>query len=337
MINQRKMAFDNISRILAITRYDIEQHQVINDLSLNIHGENFFRDVFNFIYGYNLVNANFETGNSPCIDLINKKNKLAYQITTTRTKEKIEKTLQALVKPEYKDFDIKIFYLLEKANPKDETLTVINSKYSINLQDCLLDYTDLINDIHFLEENKLVELNDRYFKGKENRYTDDIVLDLTFRHLLSNFRKSSIKYYNNDDFGNVDINKKLQINNIYTGVCAEIIKGSDYKMQIDNISEQDNLLTHLSQLIIDNLYSPILKDSLSYSISKSQLNNKNTQELHALAIKNDICFNTIINKLHSEIENKIEIKDFNSMNIAWIIIAYFFEICDIGVHDDNAN
>jgi hypothetical protein len=35
MIEERKIAFDNISRTLAITRYDIEQHQLINDQSLN--------------------------------------------------------------------------------------------------------------------------------------------------------------------------------------------------------------------------------------------------------------------------------------------------------------
>ncbi|MCP3660536.1 MAG: hypothetical protein GY830_09600 [Bacteroidetes bacterium] len=47
MINEKKLAFDNISRIFAFTRYDIEQHQCINDLSLNIHGENWFRDILN--------------------------------------------------------------------------------------------------------------------------------------------------------------------------------------------------------------------------------------------------------------------------------------------------
>ena len=47
MISERKIAFDRISRIFAITCRDIEHHQAINDLSLNIHGENYFRDVFN--------------------------------------------------------------------------------------------------------------------------------------------------------------------------------------------------------------------------------------------------------------------------------------------------
>ena len=59
MIDERKIAFDNISKVLAVSRYDIEQRQLINDYGLNIHGEYFFRDVFNFVYSLNLENANF--------------------------------------------------------------------------------------------------------------------------------------------------------------------------------------------------------------------------------------------------------------------------------------
>ena len=39
MIEERKIAFDNISRTLAITRYDIEQHQLVNDQSLNLRAD----------------------------------------------------------------------------------------------------------------------------------------------------------------------------------------------------------------------------------------------------------------------------------------------------------
>ena len=99
MIEERKIAFDNISRTLAITRYDIEQHQLVNDQSLNIHGENWFRDIFNFVYSNNFfVNENIETktGNASAVDLIDKDKELAYQITTTRTKEKVDDTLKKI-------------------------------------------------------------------------------------------------------------------------------------------------------------------------------------------------------------------------------------------------
>ena len=130
MIDLRQQAFNSISRVLAITRFDIEQRQHINDYGLNIHAENYFRDIFRFIYEYNFENANFESQNVACIDLIDVKQKIAYQITTTRTKDKIEKTFKALIKPEYKDYTLKIFFLLDKSKPDKKTIDEINSLYS---------------------------------------------------------------------------------------------------------------------------------------------------------------------------------------------------------------
>lgn len=329
MIDKRKSSFDNISRILAITRYDIEHHQVINDLSLNIHGENYFRDVFNYVYDYNFENANFESSNIACIDLIDKKRKLAYQITTTRTKEKIENTLIALKKTEYEGYKIKIFYLLDKSKPNNETRDYFKEKYSINITDNLIDYTDLIEVIGHLETNKLIELNNKYFKGKEDKYTDQIVLDLVFRHLIR--QRKEIKKDYDDDFGTIDSNQKLTLNNINTRISGQINIGLDYTKTLDNINE-DNLLTDLRGLIINNYYKNILLAILETKISKSELKNKKLPDLHNLSEKHKLDFNRIINKLHEEIESYVEINDFNSMNIAWIIIAYFFEICDVGIH-----
>ena len=159
MIDLRQEAFNNISRVLAITRYDIEQRQLINEYGLNIHAENYFRDVFNFVYEYNFKNDNFESQNSACVDLIDESQKLAYQITTTRTKEKLENTFKALKKEKYKNYTIKIFYLLDKSKPNTETIEEFKKDYNVDLNDCLLDYKDLINKINDLETNKLIELD----------------------------------------------------------------------------------------------------------------------------------------------------------------------------------
>ncbi len=82
-MQDRKQAFDNISRRLANIRCDIEQHQAIQDYSLNSHSENFFRDVFNCVYDCRFENANFQSANAACIDLLDANKKLAYQITST--------------------------------------------------------------------------------------------------------------------------------------------------------------------------------------------------------------------------------------------------------------
>jgi hypothetical protein len=334
MIEQRKIAFDNISRVLAITRYDIEQHQLVNDQSLNIHGENWFRDIFNFVYEKNFfINANLETktGNSSAIDLIDKEKKLAYQITTTRTKEKVDESFKKLAKTSYRKYILKIFFLLDKSKFQEPTKQYFKDTHGINIEKHLFDYTDLLKDIEALETSRLIELNHKLFLKIADTYTDNIVLDLIFKHLLT--EKNHIKIDFDDDFGTIDSNEKLKLNNINSRIASKINDGLDYRVIIDGYKEEDNLLTELKDYIIDDIYKVILLKTLETKVSKKELLDKKTYELQDIASSYDIDFNKLVNKLHQEIEINIEINDFNSMNIAWIIIAYFFEICDIGVDE----
>ena len=335
MIEERKIAFDNISRTLAITRYDIEQHQLVNDQSLNIHGENWFRDIFNFVYSNNFfVNANIETktGNASAVDLIDKDKELVYQITTTRTKEKVDDTLKKIKTTEYKYYTLKIFFLLEKSKFKKDTKQYFKNEYNINIQDYLVDYTDLLKDIEALETDKIIELNKKLFIKSAEKYTDNIVLDLIFKHLLKEKKNVVIDYMDND-FGTVDTNSKLSLNEINEKISAEIKKSLDYRVLLDDFCNVDNLLTDLKSYIINDIYKNILLEKLKLKVSEKELLDKKTSELQDIATFHKIDFNILISRLHKEIENSIEIVDFNSMNIAWIIIAYFFELCDVGVDE----
>ena len=335
MIEERKIAFDNISRTLAITRYDIEQHQLVNDQSLNIHGENWFRDIFNFVYSNNFfVNANIETktGNASAVDLIDKDKELAYQITTTRTKEKVDDTLKKIKTTEYKYYTLKIFFLLEKSKFKKDTKQYFKNEYNINIQDYLVDYTDLLKDIEALETDKIIELNKKLFIKSAEKYTDNIVLDLIFKHLLKEKKNVVIDYMDND-FGTVDTNSKLSLIEINEKISAEIKKSLDYRVLLDDFCNVDNLLTDLKSYIINDIYKNILLEKLKLKVSEKELLDKKTSELQDIATFHKIDFNILISRLHKEIENSIEIVDFNSMNIAWIIIAYFFELCDVGVDE----
>lgn len=326
MIYERENILKNISKILAITRYDIEQRQILNDYSLNIHAENYFMEIFNFVYGLDLQNANFESKNISCIDLIDKKAKLAYQITTTRTKEKIKNTLQALKKPQYKGYKIRIYYLLEKANPNKDL--DLEKEYNINLKECLFDYSDLLKEIGNLPTDKLMGLNKKYFE-KMDFYTDEIALNLIFGHILKS--QSSMRPNYDDELGNIETEKKIELNNINSRIKANINGGLDYVSLMNDINEKDNLLDELRILIVDNLYKQILIEHLSKKVPKSTIMDKSLVELHTASKDNGLDFNKIMNDLSAKIESKIDMIDFNSNSVSWIIIAYFFEICDIGV------
>ncbi len=326
MIDLRQESFNRISRLLAITRYDIEQRQLINEYGLNIHGENYFRDVFNFVYEKKYDNDNFNSQNSACIDLVDKNECLALQITTTKTKEKIDNTFNALKLPKYKGYSIKIFYLLDKSKPNKETINEYKTKFKIDLNECLFDYTDLVKKINDLETTKLIELDNKYFKNKNEKYTDEIVLNLVFKHLIKNFSNKNPNY--NDDFGTINTTEKIKLNNVNSRFESEINKSLDY---ISLVNDEDNLISDLRKLVVDDLYKQVLVKLLLSKLPKKELENKTVSELNDLCQNHSIDFNKIISNLHSILEGKISVKDFNSMSISWIIVSFFFEICDIGL------
>lgn len=191
---------------------------------------------------------------------------------------------------------------------------------------CLLDYTDLIIKINNLETNKLIELDNKYFKSYTESYTDEIVLNLVFKHLIQNY--STIKPNYDDDFGTIDTDEKIKLNNLNNRITSEINGSLDYIKIVDS---ENDLLSDLRKLVVDDLYKGILVQLLLSKVSKDTLTNKTLSELNDLCNTNNIDFNKIINNLHQNLEGKINIKDFNSMSISWIIISFFFEICDIGI------
>ncbi len=173
------------------------------------------------------------------------------------------------------------------------------------MNDCLFDYTDLIDKINDLTTDKLIELDNKYFKNNTEQYTNEIVLNLVFRHLIQNYSKTSPNY--DDDFGTIDTDEKIKLNNISIRIASKINDSLDY---INILSSENDLLSDLRKLVVDDLYKGILVQLLLSKVSKSELVNKTLSELNDLCQVNNIDFNKIINNLHKDLEEKINIKDF---------------------------
>ncbi len=331
MLNERQKIIANISHILATIKLDIEHRLRIRDLSLNFFSENYFRDILNFVYGYELENENVYIENSPYIDLIDRKRKVAIQITSTPTVRKMDETFSAFKDDKFKGYDIRIFFLLEKSNPTKKTQDKFRDKYGIDLKACLFDSKDLFVDINNLELTKLVELYEKYFKSIKERYTDHIVLNLVCNKLISNVNTIQKNY--DDDFGSVHVDKKLQLNNLNERVRNLINTGLDYVTIL--YSGDESMLTDLRTYVIDVLYKQTLIELLCSNISdisvRARLKEKEINELHQLAVNAKVDFNKVIFQLYHKIKSEIHESDFNARDVIGVIIAYFFEICDVGV------
>lgn len=76
------------------------QTKILNSLNLqdiNVHAENFFRDLLNLILDYNFININIVEKNSQAIDLGDAQNRIAIQVTSTSDFAKIRHTHNGFV------------------------------------------------------------------------------------------------------------------------------------------------------------------------------------------------------------------------------------------------
>ena len=74
----------------------VTQVEILNSISLydiNIMSEDFYAQLLNKVYGYNLINANKLKKNMTAIDLIDDKSQVCFQVTSNNDSEKIKSTI----------------------------------------------------------------------------------------------------------------------------------------------------------------------------------------------------------------------------------------------------
>ncbi|MGN5650889.1 SMEK domain-containing protein [Bacillus sp. Brlt_9] len=145
---------------LAPLRYalDIRGKQGLFDL--NTYCENFVRDLMNIIYGYSLVNLNGEHLNEPGLDLGDEYNRIGVQVTTVKTTDKINHTLEKITVVQKNKYDKFLIVILGQ---KQKSYRSINGQLADKLrftEKDILDLDDLVRDIVPLPVDKIKEVYD---------------------------------------------------------------------------------------------------------------------------------------------------------------------------------
>ncbi|MEG1314035.1 MAG: SMEK domain-containing protein [Bacilli bacterium] len=131
---------------------------------LNIHLENFFRDVLNITHNLQLINLNEERSNNPGLDLGDESKKIAFQITSTKTSFKVEETLKKSLPQKDKFSEIYILILGEKQT--SYTLEAeLTSSFNFTKENNILDIEDILKKVMLLPIEPLQTLYD--FVSKE--------------------------------------------------------------------------------------------------------------------------------------------------------------------------
>ncbi|PRY13780.1 hypothetical protein CLV24_105150 [Pontibacter ummariensis] len=148
----KKKIIDRIAELLSRFRTETENLNSLNLYDINIHAENVIIPILNKVYGLNLVNANLEEKNYSAIDLIDRENRIAIQVTSTSSGEKIKYTLEQYVKyKKNEEFDILLVYVItaKQAKYSDESFKkIINEEFDFNSKDNIYDYENLLRELN---------------------------------------------------------------------------------------------------------------------------------------------------------------------------------------------
>lgn len=126
----------------------IVNRNFLNLTDVNIHAENFYRDFLNLVYGWNLVNTNYHTQNAAYIDLIDRDNKIAIQVTSQNDNKKIDETIKGFFKnPSNKEYKLTVI-LISKDTKNYKTDFTHEGIYSFDQTKDVIDTKKLISDIN---------------------------------------------------------------------------------------------------------------------------------------------------------------------------------------------
>uniref|UniRef100_UPI0015CF6C05 SMEK domain-containing protein n=1 Tax=Vibrio cholerae TaxID=666 RepID=UPI0015CF6C05 len=90
----RTSYYNYIDEKIHTLAYRIDTNGKLNMLHLHMHSESFYLHLLNLLYGYELENLNKVLQNVEAIDLIDHKNKIIIQVSSTCTKNKVESALE---------------------------------------------------------------------------------------------------------------------------------------------------------------------------------------------------------------------------------------------------
>ena len=177
---------DNLSQI----SMQIQTRAGLNLTDLNIYLENFCKELLNHIYSINLINLNEDRSNEAGVDLGDAASKIAYQITSTKTLDKIKHTVdQSLThKDTYSDFFVLILQPKQRSYSIKEYANAVTLNFT---EKNILDFNDLSRDIVNLDLSKLEK-----FFNLVTKETSKILIDLEIPNIDGTYNTNLDQYAN---------------------------------------------------------------------------------------------------------------------------------------------
>ncbi|WP_299181966.1 SMEK domain-containing protein [uncultured Neptuniibacter sp.] len=149
----------SIIKSLSWLSNEVSINNKLNLTDINVHSENFYRDLLNLAFDFELININIIDQNATAIDLGDEINSFAIQVTSTSKLDKTKHTVEKFVeKKMYEQYDrLVILNIVEKTAHK--ALSVGDESYTLDTKKDIWDVGDLAVKFNDFPLEKLQEIN----------------------------------------------------------------------------------------------------------------------------------------------------------------------------------
>ncbi len=298
----RDIYVTKIKTLLNILKGEIKDSGKLNQLDINVHAEDFFRDLLNLIYGWQLQNMNQWNLNAAGGDLWYDDGKIVIQVSSTATKDKIQSSIDKLSAEQFAGYNFKFLRIDGDVIKLRKVLYNTHDDIVFDPSTDIIDISGLIKEITHLQIYSLrqvFELCVNEIVPLDAPKVTETDLAIVVKALATNVKDWS-KDRTPIEF---DVDKKIDFNHL-EGKKRLI---NDYKLYIGKLnavySEFVDNATDYSFIILQNLSdmysgylgqyeSNALFDKIVDEARELALNSKSAEDIPVDRVK--VCINVIV-------------------------------------------
>jgi len=310
--------FEYIKKYLTFIKSTVEVDNKLSLLDINKFSEDIFMHILNEVYSWNLKNANLLQENFPAIDLVDEKNHIVVQVTSTTSTEKLRSTIEKFQKLDIlSGYQLKIFYIKDKPKFQKGSLSEFADN-GVNSED-IIGIKDLLEAIQSEKElcHKVYQVIQQRTESLSFRFNINSYFSLAEPHLLD---KTYDKFQKYDEKFISFIESDKKVLEVYAGGGNGKSHLLNYLSNIETkyvplvFTKQVNIEEDLKKLSLGKKYLLIFDDidrfldtSLMYSLIAFTLSNENIKLIISYRIASKQSISAILRKYTDIKKEEIEI------------------------------
>jgi hypothetical protein len=213
--------FNYIEEKLGTLAYRINLKGKLNILDLHVHSENFYFNLLNCVYGWDLKNLNAVKQNVEAIDLIDDTNKFILQVSATNTKQKVESTLKKELFKKYPDYTFKFVSISKEGNDLKSNIFENPHNVIFNPINDVIDNRSILDQILSLNVTDQKKIYN-FIKEELGGEIDMVRLDSNLATIINLLSQEQLTPDNNLKLDAFEIERKINYNALITS--KEIIQ-----------------------------------------------------------------------------------------------------------------